>query len=150
MYNPMTTEYVRELLPQLSPVRQAFLEAVDYFAYQSTSPIESRLGEYAKDKYDRDALVNAVSRSIRKMTIDEGSRFRLDGVQLAQAIAAVGLPPNTINDVEKAVEEAAIQIIDNATDVSGGKQRFVMGNAHHGRQYIAAAVSENMARNYNF
>jgi hypothetical protein len=44
MYNPMTTEYVRETVQTLSPLKRAFLEAVDDFAYQSTSPIESNLG----------------------------------------------------------------------------------------------------------
>jgi hypothetical protein len=43
MYNPMTTQYLRELLTILSPLKQAFLAAVDDFAYQSTWPMESRL-----------------------------------------------------------------------------------------------------------
>ena len=150
MYNPMTTQYVRDLLPTISPLKQSFLQAVDYFAYQSTYPIESPLGEYAKDKYNRDALVDAVNTSIRKITAGEGSPMRLDRLQLIKTIEEANFHPNTFQCVEKAVEEEAIKMIDYLSDIKDGKQRFRVNNGHHGRQYIAAAVSENIALNYKF
>lgn len=148
MYNPMTTQYLRELWPNISPLKQAFITAVDDFAYQSTWPMESPLGEYARDKYDRDILVSAVSKAIRKMTINEGNSIRNDRLQLIKAIADAGFHPNTLNSVEKIVEEEAIKIIDAVTEIKEGKQRFLVNNAHHGRQYIAAAVSERIVLNY--
>jgi ribosome maturation protein Sdo1 len=104
------------------------------------------LGEYAGNKYDKGALVSAVNLSIRKITVNEGGYMRFDRLQLIKAIADAGFHPNTLNAVEQSVEEEAIKMIDNMTEVKGGQQKFLVNNGHHGRQYIAATVSENIAK----
>lgn len=150
MYNPKTTEYVRMIMPDLSPLRRAFLDAVNDFAYETTWPMETVLGEYAGDKYDRDILVDAVKKSIRKLTVSEGARMSMERHTLIKTISDAGLHANTIFCVETAVEEEAIKIIDSVTGIRNGKQRFLASNAHHGRQYLAANAVENIARNFDF
>lgn len=146
----MTTDFVRGLVTDLPPLKFAFLNAVNDFAYKTTWPIEGPLGEYAREKYDKDALIAAVQLSIRKVTTRTGGHECLDRRILLKAISDAEFPPNTIHCVEKAVEEEAIKIIDKTSSVINGKQVCHIRNGHHGRQYIAANATEAVAINYAF
>ena len=150
MYNPMTTDYVRSLLPNLPPLKAAFLSAVNDFAYKTTWPIEGPLGEYARDNYDKDALIAEVQLSVRKVTTRTGGHECLDRLILLKAISDIEFHPNTIHCVEKAVEEEAIKIIERTSSVKDGKQICHIRNGHHGRQYIAANTAEAITINYGF
>lgn len=122
--------------------------AVDRFAYETTWQIESLLGEYAGDQYDKDVLVNATSTSIRKITVDDGAKLNWERLQLIKAIANAQFQASIIDDIESIVTEEAIKIVDSATEIKDGKQRCLIRNGHHGRQYIAANAAEQVAMKY--
>jgi hypothetical protein len=148
MYNPMTTEYVRNILPNLPPLRVAFLDAVNDFAYQVTWPLESRLGEYAREGYSQAKLVEAVSISIRKLTVDDGGKVSFDRLNLIKVIADLGFNPDMISVVEDIIEMEAKELISSSSSVQNGIEICHIGNGHHARQYVSAFSVEAVARDF--
>jgi len=145
----MTTEFVREVKVRILEVMQAFLEAADNFAYETTRDVESQLGEYSGKDYDKGKLVAAVKLSINHLFMYFPTQFNSKQLKLISATAKAGFNQDTLLRVLKVTQEVALKMIDKTSEIRDGKEVCLIRNGHHFRQYIAAYTAERLAKEFN-
>lgn len=134
MLNPMAHEFVRVAYKRYPQPLSSLIGAVDRFAYDSSWPIETLLGEYAGGSFSSKRLREAVQKSIW----DE-SDFYSRGAHglLVPVFNQSGMAPDSKAHIFQIVEdEAFARIEQGVTRYPNGQERF-SEHGHHGRQYIA-------------
>lgn len=134
--NPMTDAFTRAAYDRVPVHHQNLLTAVDRFAYGAAFPIETTLGEYAGEKFNKEILVQAVTDMIRLPLTDPAAP--VGHIMLERAFRESGLPEAKLEKIITITEEEAMKRINSGAYVRerDGAVRY-SEHGHHGRQYIA-------------
>ncbi len=142
----MSYDWVRVAYNNYPGNVQNFLNGVSQFAYDAPDAphaIESRLGEYSGDGFDRQKLVDAVRASIRSENVSSSwSPYKT----LTHAFAKVNLPDAALEEVQDITEDVALARIAQAIHTDANGKEFFQEHGHHGRQYIARDVVARVIR----
>lgn len=135
MHNPMSYDFVKAACQNYPEPLSRLIVGVDNFAYDSSWPVESILGEYAGDHFDKERLVLVLRRSILS-----GSDAESQGAhgKFSEIFNRSGLGPEKKCHIFALVEEESLKWVESRIERNAaGKITFPVGNGHHMRQYIA-------------
>jgi len=139
--NPMTSDFVKERIGDYPETLQHVFNAVNGYAYDTCSPIETRLGEYCPDgAFDYDVLVNETKRRIWNNLKEAANTY---GIMLCRALQNAALTNHDLDSILVITEQEAVRRIDQAT--SDDRKSF-REHGHHGRQYIARNSVERVMK----